>query len=160
MEGQLNLFDNFEVIKNESSAMSDRNILKCYKSELKSVDYISFEELFSGFNSIKAITFSYDIGFIDEIMVHFDYGEIILGGNFLVQKDAKLNELLAEICTNAYQTGKMIKNYDCIVDLLMNGNIELRTPLYVIDHRKIYLLKADDGRTRVIKVSANMSKKA
>lgn len=136
------------------------NLLKCFESELKDIKYMTFEELFLGFNSIKAITFSYDIGFINELMSNFDEGQIILGGNYLVQKDVKLNELLAEICTNAYQAGKAIKNHDRLVELLSNGDIEFRTPYFVIDHRKIYLLKADDGRTRVISVSANMSRKA
>ena len=149
----------FSVIKSDNS-VNCNTLLKCFKSELKSVDTMTLTDLFSGFNIIKAITFSYDIGFIDEIMTHFDYGEIILGGNFLVQKDVKLTELLAEICTNAYEAGKAIKNYDRLVELFSNGDIKLRTPLFVLDHRKIYLLKADDGRTRVIKTSANLSKKA
>ena len=45
-----------------------------------------------GFNTIKAITFSYDIGFISKIMEYFDYGEIILGGDFLGNKDEKFHK--------------------------------------------------------------------
>lgn len=159
MEGQLNLFENntFTVIEGGGE---EKELLKCFKSELKSVDFLSVHELFSGFNTIKAITFSYDIGFINEIMELFDYGEIILGGNFLVQKDAKLSDLLAEVCTNAYEAGKIIKRYDKLANMLADGEMEFRTPTFVLDHRKIYLLKSDDGRTRVIKASANMSKKA
>ncbi len=93
-------------------------------------------------------------------MKYFDHGEIILGGEFLVRKDAKLNELLAEICTNAYEAGRTIKNYDKLANMLTNGEIEFRTPSFLFDHRKIYLLKSDNGKTRVIKSSANMSKKA
>lgn len=163
MNEQLNLFDdyqNFSVIEGEKYQMPSDNMLKCFKSELVSVEYLTLEELFSGFNTIKAITFSYDVGFIDKIMSNFDYGEIVLGGNFLVQKDSKMTELIAEVCTNAYEAGRVIKKYDNLVQMLSEGNIEFRTPQFVLDHRKIYLLKADDGRTRVIKGSANMSKKA
>lgn len=161
MDGQLDLFDNssFTVIKGRNTDC-DEELLKCFKTELKSVDYLSLQNLFSGFNTIKAITFSYDIGFINEIMEQFDYGEIILGGNFLIQKDTKLQDLLAEICTNAYEAGKAIKNHDKLAGMLSNDDIEFRTPSFVLDHRKIYLLRSDDGRTRVIKGSANMSKKA
>lgn len=161
MDGQLELFDNssFTVIEGRNTDC-DEELLKCFKTELKSVDYLSLQDLFSGFNTIKAITFSYDIGFINEIMEHFDYGEIILGGNFLIQKDVKLQDLLAEICTNAYEAGKAIKNHDKLAGMLSNDDIEFRTPSFVLDHRKIYLLRSDDGRTRVIKGSANMSKKA
>ena len=163
MNEQLSLFGNgmLSVVDGGMDSMSnDAELLKCFKSELQSIDYLSVEDLFSGFNTIHAITFSYDVKFINELMTHFDYGEIILGGNFLVQKDAKLNDLLAEICTNAYETGILIKKYDRLVEMLTNGEIELKTPTFVLDHRKIYLLKADDGRTRVIKASANMSSKA
>lgn len=41
--------------------------------------------------------------------------------------------------------------------MLSAGDIEFKTPKGLVDHRKIYLLKADDGRTRVIKPTANMS---
>lgn len=163
MNEQLNLFDdyqNFSVIEGDKYQIPSDNMLKCFKSELVSVEYLTLEELFSGFNTIKAITFSYDIGFIDKIMSNFDYGEIVLGGNFFVQKDNKMTELIAEVCTNAYEAGCAIKKYDNLVQLLSVGNIEFRTPQFVLDHRKIYLLKSDDGRTRVIKGSANMSKKA
>ena len=162
MNGQMDLFsDNtFTVITGAKEEISDNELLKCFKSELKAVEYLSLEELFSGFNTIRAITFSYDIGFINEVMEHFDYGEVILGGNFLIQKDTKLNELLAEICTNAYEAGKAIRNHDKLVKMIDAGDIEFRTPMFVLDHRKIYLLKSDNGKTRVIKTSANMSKKA
>lgn len=161
MDGQLNLFENNAITVIEGgNTDSNEELLKCFKTELKSVDYLSLQKLFSGYNTIKAITFSYDISFINEIMGHFDYGEVILGGNFLIQKDTKLQDLLAEICTNAYEAGKAIKNYDKLADMISNGDIEFRTPSFVLDHRKIYLLKSDDGRTRVIKGSANMSKKA
>lgn len=160
MDGQMNLFANdaFSVI--EGSSTKDEELLKCFKSELQSVEYLTLKDLFSGFNMIKAITFSYDIGFINELMEHFDYGEVILGGNFLVQKDGKLNDLLAEVLTNAYEAGKAIQKYDKLANMLTEGDIEFKTPSFVLDHRKIYLLKSDDGRTRVIKASANLSKKA
>lgn len=164
MDGQLNLFDkeSFSVMNGGKEVPLNENneLLKCFKSELKSVEYLSLKELFSGFNTIKAITFSYDIRFINEIMEQFDYGEVILGGNFLIQKDTKLNELLAEICTNAYEAGKAIKSYEKLANMLAEGDIEFRTPSFVLDHRKIYLLKSDTGKTRVIKASANMSKNA
>lgn len=148
----------FTVIKNEE--LNDENILRCFRTELKSIDNMTLDDLFSGFNTIKAITFSYDITFINEIMKNFDYGEVILGGNFLIQKDTKLQDLLAEICTNAYEAGRTIKNHAKLAKMLSDGDIEFRTPSFTLDHRKIYMLKSDDGRTRVIKGSANMSKKA
>lgn len=161
---QLNLFncgrDSENTTETHPLNTAPDNRLKCFRSELKSVDFLSLKDLFSGFDSIKVITFSYDIGFINEILKYFKHGDIILGGNFLVQKDTKFQELLAEICTNAYEAGQSIKRYDRLIELLNNGDVEFRTPSFVLDHRKIYLLNAVDGRTRVIKASANMSKRA
>lgn len=150
---------NFTVIDGgKPSSIQDPNrMLKCFESELKSVRNMTIEELFSGFNTIKAITFSYNTGFINMLMSYFDYGEIILGGDFIVRKDPTINNMLVEVCTNAYEAGQAVKRYNRLVDMLTAGDIEIKTPKSLTDHRKIYLLKADDGRTRVIKPTANMS---
>lgn len=152
--------EDFTVMNGNQSNSARNEVIKCFKSKLISVDILSPFELFSGFDTIKAVTFSYNIGFINKLMEHFKYGEIILGGNYLVQKDVKLQELLSEICTNAYEAGKAICKYEKLVDMLSHQEIEFRTPTFVLDHRKIFLLKSDDGRTRVIRTSANMSGRA
>jgi hypothetical protein len=45
----------------------------------------------------------------------------------------------------------MIKNHANLAQMVEEGNVIFRTPNIVFDHRKLFLLKADDGRTRVIK---------
>ncbi len=149
---ELLLFDDYKDEKEEQ--------LLCYRSELQSVDYMTLTELFQGFDTIKAITFSYDISFIESIMGNFRYGEILLGAEYLVEKDGKLNTLLKDVLTNSYEATKLLSNHSNLVNMLESGDIEFRTPLFMIDHRKIYLLKSDSGKTRVIKTSANMSKNA
>lgn len=139
---------------------SEEAAVKCYKSQLERIDFMTPTELFSGFDTIKAISFSYDINFIDSIMDNFSYGEIILGADFLVQKDEKITNLMAEVYTNSYEAGQAIKSHKRLSDMLAAGDILFRTPAFVLDHRKIYLLKSDEGRTRVITSSANMTKRA
>lgn len=68
------------------------NTLKVFKSELVNVEYLNADDLFSEFDSIKVITFSYDINFMDHLMQFFKYGEIILGADYMAQKDGKLND--------------------------------------------------------------------
>ncbi len=101
MDEQLSLFDVVEGFSAINGGKDDNdkpnNQIKCYHTELKDVEYRTPEDLFAGFNTIKAITFSYEIGFIDSIMQQFDYGEIILGANFIVEKDDKLNNFMAEV---------------------------------------------------------------
>ena len=151
----------FEVINGGKSNSNDteKQVLKVFHSELKTVEFSNVDELFCGFDTIKAITFSYDIRFINHLMHYFQYGEIILGADFMVQKDGKLNDLL-EVAANNYDATQAVKNQKRLVDMLSNGDLNLRAANYILDHRKIYLLKADDGRTRVIKASANMSGRA
>lgn len=171
MDEQMNLFDmpaesGFRVIQgslgkeNDKEKTKENDKLKCFKSELKDITSWSLEELFYGFNTIKAITFSYDIAFIEKIMDYFNYGEIILGADFLVQKDTKLNEFLAEVYTNAYEAGQAVRKHNRLSQMVSEGSLIFHTPTFVMDHRKIYMLQADDGRTRVIKTSANMSGRA
>ncbi|MFR9275801.1 MAG: lantibiotic ABC transporter [Finegoldia magna] len=121
------------------------------------------EELFFGFNDIRAITFSYDIKFINKIMKMFDYGEIILGGRFMTRRDGDLHDLtaeaylLAENMRLSEMAADAVRGEKDLVQMMGDGALIIRSPKYVIDHRKIYLLKSDDGRTRVIKGSANMT---
>ena len=63
-----------------------------YHVEFKGTSTSSMEELFWGFNEIRAITFSYDIKFISKIMKMLDYGEIILGARFMVRRDGRLHD--------------------------------------------------------------------
>lgn len=151
----------FEVINGGKGNSNDteKQVLKVFHSELKTVEFSNVDELFCDFDTIKAITFSYDIRFINHLMQYFQYGEIILGADFMVQKDGKLNDLL-EVAANNYDATQAVKNQKRLVDMLSNGDLNLRAANYILDHRKIYLLKADDGRTRVIKASANMSGRA
>ena len=136
---------------------------KIYNVELKNISYKDVEELFFGFNEIRAITFSYDIKFVNKIMKMFDYGEIILGGRFMTRRDSELHELtseaylLAENMRLSEMAADAVRKEKDLVKMMGEGALSIRSPKYIIDHRKIYLLKADDGRTRVIKGSANMT---
>lgn len=154
MDDQISLFDI------DSGAKSNGYQLKCYHTEMKDVSYPTINDLFSGFDSIRAITFSYDIAFINDIMKNFKYGEILLGAPFLVQKDTKMTEFLAETLTNAKEAADAIRKYPELSDMMINGDLVIHTPTFILDHRKIYLLSSDDGKTRVIKASANMSGRA
>lgn len=148
--------NSFSIIEGGLQEYSNEEFFKCYKSELKEVNRLSFEELFSGYQTIKLITFSYNFAFLDKLLENFDYAEIIFGASFLVEKN-KQQEYLAELFANIETIGKVVPKYPNLSRMLSEGCLEFRTPFGVLDHRKTYLLKADDGRTRVIKPSANAS---
>lgn len=150
----------FQPEKKKTEKLSKQEI-KCYRNQLQSIEsFGSVDELFSGFNFMKAITFSYEIGFIDRISKQFDSADVILGADFMVRKDNKLSSLLADVLANGDEAGKSIKKYPNLVQKIKDESITFKTPPYVLDHRKLYLLKSIDGRTRVITASANMTKRA
>ena len=166
---QLDIFDtgtNIEklrIIDGNGKKVEAGTKHKIYNVELKNISYKDVEELFFGFNEIRAITFSYDIKFVNKIMKMFDYGEIILGGRFMTGRDSELHKLtaeaylLAENMTLSEMAADAVRKEKDLVKMMGEGALSIRSPKYIIDHRKIYLLKADDGRTRVIKGSANMT---
>lgn len=163
MEHQTDIFSdnsNFTFVNEEVNNTSDENLLKIHQTELKYVCYSSVDELFSGFNTLKVITFSYSLSFIDSIISKFDRAEIIIGGSFLVEKDQTYHEFLAEVLANNAEVPKLIKKFPNLSTMIEDENIEVRTPNFLIDHRKVYLLQSDDGRTRVITASANFTGKA
>lgn len=169
---QLNIFDtgtNIEklrILDGNGKKAEEGTKHKIYHVELKDISYKDVEELFFGFNEIRAITFSYDIKFVNKIMKMFDYGEIILGGRFMTRRDSELHELtseaylLAENMRLSEMAADAVRSEKDLVQMMKEESLLIKSPKYVIDHRKIYLLKSDDGQTRVIKGSANMTRRA
>ena len=141
----------------KESEDKDKYRLKCFKSELKDVEFLTEEELFSGFDSIRIITFSYSLSFLERIVTRFKYAEVIIGAQFIVMKHGRMQDLLVDGLANSKYLQNNLYRYPGLVSMMKEGNLVLRVPEIAIDHRKMYLLKADSGRTRVIYSSANAS---
>lgn len=129
--------------------------IRCYRTELQEVVNAPPLDLFKGFNEIKIITYSYGLGFINEILENFEYAEILLGADFKVEKDTKLQAILAAAEINE----KMAHKFPNITTMWEGEDLKIRSSMF-LDHRKLFLLKADDGETRVITPTANLSKDA
>lgn len=149
-DNQLSLFD---VIDGGKQDENNRNVMKFKKKQLIDIQYAPYEEMFSGFNKLQVITFSYDLNFINNIMQYFETAEIILGAKFIVDRDEMLPSLLADAA--ALKDG--ITKYKRLSNMLKNGNLIIKVSTSIVDHRKLYILSADDGRTRVLSPSANLS---
>lgn len=137
-DNQLTFFDVIDGGKHEEDK---KNIMKFKKKQLIDVQYAPYEEMFSGFNKIQAITFSYDLSFINNIMKYFDTAEIILGAKFIFDKDEMLPRLLADAAAlkNDITKDKRLSN------MLKNGDLIIKVSTSIVDHRKLYILSADDG---------------
>ncbi len=171
MSDQIDFFSNFgdedeknnkfKILEETGDNRKNFNFFKCYRTELKKIEFKTLDELFYGFDMIQVITFSYNIDFISKIMSNFEYGEIILGAEHIYYKDKNLNEILAETLTNVQESSNRIGKYSNLVKMITEEDLNFHVSTSIVDHRKIYLLRTDDKkRTRVIITSANLSKTA
>ena len=130
--------------------------LDVVKMDYVGAESITWRELFSGYDSIKAITFSSGIGFVYQLLDLFEDAEIIFGCeevmSYTLQEiiayQAKLMERIRK--TDSASKEKMIERVE-------RGDVRLFVARRRLSHEKLYLLKAEDGRTRVVFGSANMS---
>lgn len=146
----------FEVIPGlqEDMEQTPEDKIAITKVKFLSQELSTYEEIFRGYNELRVITYSYALSFIEDIMRYFDRGEVIIGFDKLINKNAA--ELLALqefstnfVCRNSYLQ-KRIHNDEFRFYVLND----------LVSHQKIYLLKADDGRVRTITGSANFSERA
>ena len=131
------------------------------KIDVVKMDYVGAEsmewkELFSGYTSLKAITFSSGIGFISKLIDLFKESEIIFGC------EAVMSYNLQEIMAFQNQLIERIrkepgKAKEKILDRIDKGEVHLYVARTQLSHEKIYLLSGEDGRKRVVMGSANMS---
>ena len=133
--------------------------LDVVKMEFAGAETLSWQELFSGFDSLHAITYSSGIDFVYQLIGLFEDAEILFGCDEVISYS--LQEVMAYQCKmveRMRQTASKIK-----LDLLSrieDGTLRLFVARSVLSHEKIYLLSSKDGRKRVVMGSANMSRSA
>ncbi len=126
------------------------------KAEFLEADNQQWDQLFDGFDELYAITYSSSISFICSVLSKFKTAEIIFGFEDVISYN--LQEIIAlqsKTIERIIETSSRSK-----VDLLskIDDNVlKLFVARKKLSHEKIYILKAADGRTRVITGSANMS---
>jgi hypothetical protein len=149
----LSLFDTPDDQQSLSKSNPSLDVVKMQFEEAKT---LTWQELFDGFDSLYAITYSSGIDFICKLLGKFKTAEIIFGFEGVLSYSTQ--EIMA------YQS-KMIermreKSSQNKLDLLSridNGSLRLLVARGQISHEKLYLLASADGRRRVVMGSANMS---
>ena len=96
----------------------------------------------------------------DWLLKKFKYAEVIIGADFLYKKDTSLANAVACYLEQGESVPRRIRKYENLVRMMQAGNLVIHSSPHIIDHRKMYFLKADDGKTRVIVGSGNASWKA
>lgn len=150
----LSLFDTDNEENQILSSSSPK--LDVVRMDFAEAETMTWQELFSGFDTLHAITYSSGTAFICQLLKLFQNAEIIFGC------DEVLSYSLQEVMAYQYKTverlretaGKMKID---LVSRIDNGSLRFYVARQQLSHEKIYLLSANDGRKRVIMGSANMS---
>ena len=145
----------------EHGKMLDKNLragelLDVVRMEFVEADTLRWQDLFSGFDTLRAITYSSAIGFVYQLADMFEDVEVIFGCEDVLSYS--LQEIMAYQCKlvdRMRETASKMK-----VDLMSrveDNTLHFFVAREKLSHEKIYLLSASDGRKRVVMGSANMS---
>ena len=118
---------------------------------------LSWQELFDGYDTLCAITYSSDIGFMTKLIEKFNEAEIIFGFSEILSYT--LQEIFAYQMKTVERINDTSKNKNALLQRIDNQTLRLWVTRGQISHEKLYLLKGGDKR-RVIIGSANMSAQA
>ena len=112
------------------------------KMDFLEAETTTWQELFSGYNKLYAITYSSGIGFIYELLKRFDYSEIIFGF------DGVMSYSIQEIMAYQQRTIERIiessnKTKIDLISKIDNNELKMYISRTKLSHEKIYLLEAD-----------------
>ena len=152
----LSLFDELNDQLQSVDKTASRPHLDVVKMEYLECESLTWQELFSGFDTLHAITYSSGIGFVYQLLDMFANAEIIFGCDEVISYSlqevmAYQNKLIERMKTTA---GKMKLD---LISRIQDESLHFYVARTMLSHEKIYLLSAEDGRKRVIMGSANMS---
>lgn len=160
-DNMMDLFGDAGITVVDTSSCKDTNDnkVRCYAMNFKEMVFQDPLDLFDGdYTDLKIITFSFDFDFASKLSNKFKDVEIIVGAEFLssqINKD--IADRAAYLFANADTVKTSVYRNQKFAKRVMDGNIKVLCPKIMYDHRKLYLLKADDGRVRTIFPSANLS---
>ena len=119
----------------------------------------TWQELFSGFDTLHAITYSSGIDFVYQLIDLFEQAEILFGCAEVISYS--LQEVMAYQCKMVERMRDTASKMKLdLVSRIENGSLRFFVARSVLSHEKLYLLSSQDGRKRVIMGSANLSRSA
>lgn len=154
----LSLFDTPEGIQ-EQIHVQPLASLDVVKMEFAGAESLSWQELFSGFDTLHAITYSSGIDFVYQLIDLFEKAEILFGCDEVISYS--LQEVMAYQCKMIERMRDTASKMKLdLVSHIEDGTLRFYVARSVLSHEKIYLLSNKDGRKRVIMGSANLSRSA
>lgn len=154
----LSLFDMTEGVQEQIDFQPSAS-LDVVKMEFAGAETLSWQELFSGFDTLHAITYSSGIDFVYQLIDLFEQAEILFGCDEVISYS--LQEVMAYQCKMVERMRNTASKRKLdLVSRIENGTLRFYVARSVLSHEKIYLLSDKDGRKRVIMGSANLSRSA
>ena len=153
MNEQISLMDMFEEA--ETSPVVDQ--LQVVKASYEETAGTNWKDLFSGYDELYAITFSSGINFVNRVLDKFQHAEIIFGCEGVMS-----DEVAAIMSMQIHTIQRFVKTKAAkkMAERLEDGSLDLFASRDTKSHEKIFVMRALDGRTRVVTGSANMSASA
>ncbi|MGI6256117.1 MAG: phospholipase D family protein [Acutalibacter sp.] len=151
----LSLFEQEEPVQ-QTMDWNHTSGLDVVKLEFSGAETLSWQELFSGFDTLHAITYSSGIGFVYQLLDLFQEAEILFGCDEVISYS--LQEVMAYQCKTIERMRETASKMKLdLVSRIEEGTLRFYVARTVLSHEKIYLLSAQDGRKRVVMGSANLS---
>ncbi len=152
MNENINLLSMFDENNN---MLSDEGTIKVMNLDYISSEITNWEELFKGYSTLYAVTYSSSIDFITKLLPLFEEVEIIFGfekilkglDDIMAYQQAALEELQSIFSKKEKE----------LLSRIDDGTLKLFLMRDKISHKKMYLLKGEDLQPKVITGSANLS---
>ncbi len=143
-------------LADSTSDSSTNNGLEVVKMSYCGAETMSWQELFSGYDSLYAITFSSGVNFVYKLLDMFETAEIIFGCEHVLSYS--LQEIIAYQDTLIKRLRENLsKSKLNLLERIDAKEISFFVSRQKMSHEKIYLLSSKDGKKRVIMGSANLS---
>ena len=141
----------------EQTELKSTNNLDVVKMEFGEVESVSWQELFSGFDTLYAITYSSGLDFVYQLLDLFEEAEIIFGCDEIISYS--LQEIMAYQCKMIERMRETASRRKLdLVSRIEQGTLRFYVARSILSHEKIYLLSSRGGRReRVGMGSVNMS---
>ena len=154
----LSLFDMVEETQEQMHIPSSAS-LDVVKMEFAGAESCTWQELFSGFDTLHAITYSSGTDFVYQLIDLFEDAEILFGCDEVISYS--LQEIMAYQCKMVERMRSTASKMKLdLVSRIDQGTLRFFVARSILSHEKLYLLSAKDGRKRVIMGSANLSRSA
>jgi hypothetical protein len=163
IEGQLGLFGNtvdtihLGVIKGGKEIVKPDFTFGADRMEYIETSQMSVPEIFGfgKYTELRIITFSSDIKFLSELAQNYQKVELIIGLSNTINKGT--NEIFAVQMSEQRMVSNLLKNNARIMNMVCTGAFHAWVAREIWSHQKLYILRDDNGNTRVITGSANAS---